>query len=83
MAAQFTRMKGRALRGLARWICSAKSSLPTPLSPRSSTEESVSAALRAISSRSLMIRLSPMKVCQPSTAWTLSCRALSSLRTFW
>ena len=37
MAAQFTLMKGASLRGLARCIARANSSLPVPLSPSSST----------------------------------------------
>ena len=38
IAAQLTETIGRSARGLARWIARATSSLPEPLSPRTSTQ---------------------------------------------
>ncbi|MDT4855595.1 hypothetical protein FQZ97_899560 [compost metagenome] len=54
MAPQLTAMNGRLARGLARWIARASTSLPVPLSPRSSTLASDWATMRASASRSAM-----------------------------
>ena len=54
MAPQLTATNGRAARGLARWMARASSSLPEPLSPRSSTLASDWATMYASDNRSVM-----------------------------
>jgi hypothetical protein len=59
MAAQFTRINGPFARGLAKWMPSATSSLPVPLSPRIKTVVCPSAALAATASASRTMPLRP------------------------
>ena len=54
MAPQFTATKGFSARALALWMARASSSLPAPLSPRSSTDASDLATIRASASSSAM-----------------------------
>ena len=54
MAPQFTATNGFLARGLALWMARASSSLPAPLSPRSSTLASDWATIRASASTSSM-----------------------------
>ena len=58
-AAQLTLMKGFSRRGENSWISCAKSSLPEPLSPRSSTLRLVGATRRAWASADFNTALSP------------------------
>ena len=51
-AAQLTATNGSSARGSSRWIARATTSLPVPLSPRSSTVAPLGAARRATSSTS-------------------------------
>ncbi len=46
---QLSRTNGPLARGLCRWICSATTSLPTPVSPRMSTVVGAAATLRTSS----------------------------------
>ena len=66
-AAQFTLMSGRLLRRLAECVARATSSLPVPVSPRISTELSVFATSRTLSSTAINAGLWPMI---SSTLWT-------------
>ncbi|MNS72278.1 hypothetical protein D3C72_1056810 [compost metagenome] len=54
MAPQLTATKGLSARALALWMARASSSLPAPESPRSSTEASDLATMRASASSSAM-----------------------------
>ncbi len=71
IALQFTATKGRPARGLARWMAWASSSLPVPLSPRSSTLASERATILASASSSFipLERLTmPSRHASPSSA---------------
>ncbi len=82
IAVQFTTTNGCGARWLPRWISRATSSLPVPVSPRTSTVEST-AATRPIVSRSAAIAgLSPTSrsYCSGSPARSRSWRCSASAR---
>ena len=68
MAAQLIETNFLSLRGLASWMALANFSLPVPLSPRSSTDTSRSAARRARPTATRRLRLLPTMPSKPSTS---------------
>ena len=65
MDAELMVMKGRSRRGLRAWMARANSSLPLPLSPRSSTVDWVWATWRTFSASCRSSRLLPMMTVRP------------------
>ena len=68
MAPQLMATNGPSARAPSRWMARATSSLPVPLSPRTSTAASVAASLRTAEKTCCMASLVPIRSSSPSAA---------------